>query len=479
VLLGLTIPLLAPAVAQAHPLGNFTVNAYAGLEIGRGQITIDYVVDMAEIPTFQALPTIDANGDGTESAAELDAYAAAQAPRLLRGLELSVGGTRVELSEQGETGALRPGQGGLHCLRLEIRFAGSAPRRGDLVFSDGNFADRIGWHEVTAVGVDGGSIVTSTVPSRSVSDRLLAYPQDLLQSPLRITTARVSYRPGTSTSTTPVEGATEPTTARPGVADGRFAALVSRRGAWLIGLALLLAAGLGALHALGPGHGKTLMAAYLVGSDGRLRHAVAVGVAVAAMHTASVLSLGLLVLSAERLFPVERVYGWLGLLSGVLAIAIGAGLLRSRLRRGEVAHEHDHGEVPAPHDHGHGEAFGPHEHDHAGGVPDGHLHPPRPMSKRGLVALALAGGVLPSPSALIVLLGSISIGRVGFGLALIAAFSVGLAASLVGAGALALRARSFVARRGSSLANRLLPIGSAAGIVVLGAFLAVRGLAQI
>ncbi|HYX80451.1 MAG TPA: High-affinity nickel-transporter [Actinomycetota bacterium] len=468
VLIAIAVPLLAPAVAAAHPLGNFTVNTYEGLQIGSGRIHVDLVVDMAEIPTFQELPAIDANGDGVASSSELEAYAAAEAPRLLRGLDLRVDGSPVRLSALERSATLRPGQGGLHCLRVEVLFGGRIPDRGAITFSNDDFADRIGWREITAVGVDGGHVVRSSVPPRSVSDRLLAYPTDLLQSPLRVTSATVRYRPGAATTLSPAaDGGTS--SARPGVADGRFAGLVSRHGAWLIAIALALASALGALHALGPGHGKTLMAAYLVSADGRLRHAVSVGVAVAAMHTASVLSLGLLVFSAERLFPIERVYGWLGLLSGVLAIAIGAGLLRTRLR-GRTG-------SPQGHDHVH-----PHHHEHGGEgepYPDHSGHARRPLSKRGLIALAFAGGILPSPSALIVLLGSISIGRVGFGLALIAAFSVGMAASLVGAGVLALRARAFVERRSAGRLARLLPIGSAAGIVLVGALLAARGLAQL
>jgi nickel/cobalt exporter len=456
VVIALAGPLLAPAVASAHPLGNFTVNSYAGLQIEHGRVHVDLVVDMAEIPTFQELPTIDANGDGVESASELEGYAAAEAPKLQRGLDLRVDGSPVELSVLDRSATLRPGQGGLHCLRLEVLFGARIPVRGSLAFSNDDFADRIGWREITAVGVDGGHVVGSSVPARSVSDRLLAYPTDLLQSPLRVTSATVRYRPGSSTAVSPVaDGGTS--TARSGVADGRFAALVSRHGVWLIVIALALARALGALHALGPGHGKTLMAAYLVGGGGRHRDALGVGVAVAAMHTTSVLALGLLVVSAERLFPVEAVYGWLGLASGALAILIGGALLLTRLRLLATSRR------TPPH---------AHLHEH-------HDHPPAPLSRRGLLALAFAGGALPSPSALVVLLGSISIGRVGFGLALIAAFSVGMAASLVGAGVLALRAGAFVARRSDGRVARLLPVGSAAGIVLVGALLAARGFAQL
>ena len=207
----------------------------------------------------------------------------------------------------------------------------------------------------------------------------------------------------------------------------------------------------GAVHALGPGHGKSLIGAYLVGSGGTLRQAVAVGAAVSVMHTASVLGLGLLVLSAERLFAPERVYPWLGLASGLVALGLGAALLVSRLHALSERRRHAHD----------------------------HPHPARPLSRRGLIALAFAGGILPSPSALVVLLGSVSIGRTGLGLVLIAAFSLGLAASLIAVGAVAIRARDMATGRLPAGLMRLAPVLSAACIVLAGVALTARGLFQI
>ena len=162
-------------------------------------------------------------------------------------------------------------------------------------------------------------------------------------------------------------------------------------------LAMALAFAFGAFHALGPGHGKTLMAAYLVGSGGRARQAVAVGGAVAVMHTASVLALGFVVLAATEVFPAERVYPWLGIGSGLVAFGLGAWMLVSAaggLERG--AHPH------------------PHQHDHR--------HPrARPTRGPGALAEGPRGarrgrGILPSPSALVVLLASVAAHRVGYGL---------------------------------------------------------------
>ena len=455
---------LWPAAAFAHPLGNFTINVYSGIHVMPGEVRIDYVVDMAEIPTFQEMANVDADGDGTASEAERARWADRTAPKLLSNLELSVGGRPVELHVVSSSTRLGPGQGGLSILRLEATFGGSVADEGTIRYRDDNYPGRIGWREITAVGEDGAAVERSSVPAESVSDALLSYPQDLLSSPLRVTAATVTYAPGVSVPAVPEPGTSAPGAARPGLAGGAFADLVSQTGLPLVALSILLAVGFGALHALGPGHGKTLMAAYLVGSGGRVRQAAAVGGAVAVMHTASVLALGLLVLSAERLLAPERVYPWLGLASGLVAVALGAGLLVSRLAAWGSARRHE-----LEHEGGPG-----HEYGHVHAVPDDPV-----LSRRSLTALAVAGGILPSPTALVVLLASAAFHRVVFGVVLIAAFSVGLAAALMAVGVLALRARDVVSRRMSSRWAQLVPVVSAGAIVAFGLVLMVRGFAQL
>jgi len=231
---------------------------------------------------------------------------------------------------------------------------------------------------------------------------------------------------------------------------------------------LLLAFGFGALHALGPGHGKTLMAAYLVGAGGRAGHAVAVGGSVAVMHTASVLALGFVVLTLTEVFAPERVYPWLGLASGLIAFGLGASLLVARLGSWSG-----------------GRSDPEHHHPHEGGstVQHGHAHPhpvpSRPLSRKSLTALAVAGGMLPSPTALVVLLAAVALDRIAYGLALIGAFSLGLATALVVVGLIALRARDVVAGRMSGRTARLVPVLSAASIALLGLVLTFRGFVQI
>ena len=278
-------------------------------------------------------------------------------------------------------------------------------------------------------------------------------------------------------STPPVAGAEAPGAVQRGGVDratAAFTALVGERslspGFALV--ALLLAVGLGAAHALAPGHGKTVMAAYLVGLRGTLRQAATIGATVTLTHTAGVLLLGL-VLTTSRAVASERVYPWLGLGSGLLLAGVGIGLLvRARPGHGHP-HPHEHPDPDHPH---------PHDHDHAGVVPGAG----RPLGWRGLVALGLAGGLVPSPSAVVVLLGGIALGQAWFGVALVLAYGLGMAATLTGVGLLLAHLRTRMDRRlrvpaGSVLGRigRLLPAVTASVIVLVGLGLAASGAAQL
>jgi ABC-type nickel/cobalt efflux system permease component RcnA len=408
--------------------------------------------------------------------------------------------------------------------------AGSIGRTGALTLSDTTYADHVGWHEVTAVGARGAVVSSSDVPEASVSDVLLHYPENLLQSPLDVTTARLSFEPGASDAAPGLPGSSgRGDGARPGVTGGAFARLATWTGLSVpaLLLAILLAMAFGAGHALLPGHGKTLIAAYLVGQGGRLRQAAQVGVSVALMHTASVLVLGLAILGLELVAP-DRIYPWVTLATGLLVIGMGTALVLQRLRdaRRVVAHGHHHGHSHG-HDHVHevllvapasvaeaaripamagvGAAAGsataiPVAHSlpassngHRGPVPNGlarhegdhhgadHSPPAertvldRPLSRKGLAGLAVAGGILPSPTAIVVLLATFSAHRVGFGLALIASFSLGMAAALIGVGLVAVRARTAVARRLSSRFVLILPVATAFVIAGLGVYLTIKG----
>jgi len=504
VLLSLTV---ATPAAQAHPLGNFTINRSSALVISMDRVTVLYTVDMAEIPTFQEKPRIDADGDGGLAGEELDGYAQGLGRSLIQEVTLTADGEMVPLTLGDCRASLRPGQGGLSTLRIEATFSGELPsERTALAYEDRNFTDpeRLGWKEVTARAVDGQGIESSSVPSTSPSDRLRRYPQDLLSSPFDVTTAHLIVAPaaaGGRGSSSASEGG-----GRPDALGGSFAALIERPlSPPFFFVAVLLALSFGALHALGPGHGKTVMAAYLVGAQGRVQDALLVGVAVSFMHTASVVALGLATLAASNLFAPEAVYPWLSLATGVVVLSLGGWLLVSRtaplLNAGpEWGHSHEHGH-PHTHSHEHPGAYS-YEHraphstgpGHGDSTAHGHAHPPGPahsvgrghshgprggggapvLSWRGLGAVALSGGLLPSPTALVVLLGAVALDRIAFGVVLVTAFSVGLAAALTAVGVLVLRARDFANGRLGHRAGALLPVLSAAAIVAVGLWLTAR-----
>jgi len=575
--------------AAAHPLGNFTVNTYSGLRVGPDRLVVDYVVDMAEIPTFQTRQAIDTDDNGRVTGSEAATWRDRECPRLATGLRATVGGRPATLAVTGSALTFPMGVGGLETLRLECALAAPFPAGGSLTYTDTNLEGRVGWREITAIG-DRATLEAADVPSTSPSARLTTYPQDQLSSPLNQRTASLRFHPGgppaaplagpdggsaagsgggsadenptsrceaprrgslaepgtgcAALSTPPVAGAGTPGAVQRGGVDratAAFTALVGERslspGFALV--ALLLAVGLGAAHALAPGHGKTVMAAYLVGLGGTLRQAATIGATVTLTHTAGVLLLGL-VLTTSRAVAPERVYPWLGLGSGLLLAGVGIGLLvRARPGHGHP-HPHGHDHHPHPHNHGHdhdhhqpqpltpqpaltmpgppeGEPNRPgdgmpasvhspdHEphppdHDHPPPHPPDHDHPPphhhdhrgvapgagRPVGWRGLVALGLAGGLVPSPSAVVVLLGGIALGQAWFGVALVLAYGLGMATTLTGVGLLLAHLRTRLDGRlrvpaGSVLGRlgRLLPAATASVIVLVGLGLAASGAAQL
>jgi ABC-type nickel/cobalt efflux system permease component RcnA len=271
-------------------------------------------------------------------------------------------------------------------------------------------------------------------------------------------------------------------------------------------LSLLVAFGFGALHALGPGHGKSVVAAYLVGSRGTPRHALGLGLTVTATHTAAVYGLGLVTLVASDLVAPEHMFLYLGVVSGALIVLMGGFLLVSRvrgvLRPRDVEEVHRHGlfgakhsHLPTEHDHAHAHAparasggwyrqparwnAAPghvHEHGHDARVAAEAAGPASNVTWRGLVTLGIAGGLIPCPSALVVMLAAISLGQVLFGMALIVAFSFGLAGVLVAIGMALVLGRRLSGRRASRIVQRpivawalaALPIVSAAAVTLAG-----------
>jgi nickel/cobalt exporter len=442
--LGAVAVLMAPATASAHPLGNFTVNRYAGIEIAGSEIYLRYVLDLAEIPTYQLGGTVRHAG---------------YASRLARQLELTLDGRRATLAVVERRVSSRPGAGGLRTLRLDIVYRASGEGR-ELVFVDKAFPGRIGWREVTVAAREDARVLETSAPATSESNVLRAYPQDLLRSPLDVSSALATFERGDVAGAPPVLA----TAAAPRHTGSGFEALIEQ-GDLSVGvllLSFLVAAFWGAAHALTPGHGKALVAAYLVGTRGTPRHAFMLGGTVTVVHTAGVFALGFVTLGLSQFILPEQLYPWLTLVSGLLVVAVGASVLRQRLRSHGGGNEHHH--------HHHDR----HEHDHGASH---HHHDDDRLTSRGILGVGVAAGLLPCPSALVVLLSAIALHRVGLGLALIVAFSVGLAATITAIGLVAVLAqRTFGRLSLNGRVVRALPAVSAALILAVGVVITARAI---
>ena len=468
--------LVAPPTSLAHPLGNFSISRYAGLRIAPHAIELRYVLDMAEIPTFLEMQE---NGIVPEVGhPSLRGYLDRQTVRLQEGLRIEVNGQRLPL--QGVTSEIvfPPGAGELPTLKLGIVYRASlaamcvdAPCH--LHYHDSNFPGRLGWQEVIAVAEPGIIVDQSSVPAPDRSRALTDYPAELLRNPPQVLEAEVRFRqeraPHVATTTAappPLTGQTPVTGASLTTPRNALTELVTAQqlSPGMIGLALIVAVGLGALHALEPGHGKTVVAAYLVGTRGTLRHALYLGLIVTATHTAGVYLLGVVTLYLSHYVVPERLYPWLGGLSGLLIAGLGCGLFVRRYMGASQAHAHAHGHSHAHqpshfHTHAHAHHHEAIYHDHTAPheVSYAQLPVEETMSSRALLALGVTGGIVPCPAALVVLLSAIALQRVGFGLLLIVAFSVGLAGVLMTLGLLMVSARQVIARvqgEGKSVCSR-------------------------
>jgi nickel/cobalt transporter (NicO) family protein len=419
-LAGLVVALAVPAAASAHPLGNFTINRFSRVEVSGPRLYVRYVLDLAEIPTFQA--------------GRIDAQA--YTGRIAHGAQLTVDGRPARLVPRAHALAHPPGAGGLRTTRLEVIMRG--PRLGgpaEVSYRDTNYADRIGWKE----------IVVGNAPSRS--HELRAYPKDLLASPLDETSVSTRLAPSAGADVPPALSSGETLAAPDRVADSGFARLIGRDrlGFWVVLASLGLALFWGAAHALSPGHGKSIVTAYLVGQRGTPRHAAVLGLTVTVTHTIGVFALGLVTLLLSRFVVPDHLYPWLNLVTGLLVVGIGGSVLRARWRHSRI------------------HARGEHHHHHH------HHHAPTDLRARSLLAVGVSGGLLPCPSALVVLLAAVSLHRLAYGFVLILAFSIGLAATITGIGVVAVLARSAFARLSfEGRVLRLLPAASAAAILAAG-----------
>jgi ABC-type nickel/cobalt efflux system permease component RcnA len=506
-------------------MGNFSINRYSGLTVGTDRVDLRYIVDMAEIPAFTELATIREDRGTNLSDTERQAYIARKSAELSSNLHFSVAGKDVSLTLVDAKLTFPPGQFDSPTLRLDLNFRGEVAvnESATLQYRDDNFTDRLGWKEIVATTGEGVRIVNSTVPATDLSKALTDYSSDSVETRPNVASAEITFEPGiAAASTTQAAAASQQSNGgldlgawirdQESVLTNLLTTKDMPLGFLLFGLGLAFA--MGAAHALSPGHGKTIVAAYLVGTRGTPKHAAFLGLTVTFTHTIGVFLLGVVVLSLQQYVVPETIYPWLGFGSGVLIMLVGISLFvqrfrywqRSRATTLAVAHTHDghtHTHDHAadhdhPHDHDHDLAHAhdhshdhdhdhDHEHDHDPAVPHSHgpfsrphTHLPangQPVTIGSLLALGISGGIIPCPSALVVLLASIRLARVDLGLLLILAFSLGLAVVLTGIGLLTVWGKGLVGRVkfNKGILSRL-PMASALAVSCLGIFLAINSL---
>ncbi len=445
--LAAAIAVAAPA-ASAHPLGNFSINHLVTVRVEAHRIDLHYVLDQAEIPTFQ------------ERGLSTTTVLARKEAEVKARLAVTVDGVAAPLTLVSDATLTHPpGQGGLALTRVELNL--TAPLRtpkASVAVHDGTFPGRVGWKAIVAAPGTGAD-VRSSVPSADPTHGLRAYPQDALASPLDERDATLTVHPGSGTLTAPNGHVDHTATTENRSGDGFagiFADAAAGRG--VLVFLLLAAFGWGAVHALSPGHGKSMVAAYLIGTRGTVRHALALGAAVTITHTLGVFALGIVTLALSQYVLPEQLYPWLNLVSGLLVLAIGAGVLRARVKGARHGHHHDHGDYRG-HDH--------HHHD---------------LSTKGVIAMGASAGLLPCPSALVVLLAAVAQHQVALGLLMIVVFSLGLAATLSGLGIAVVSAGRLAQRSRVNIPvalTRALPALSALVIVIAGAVLTLNAVPQL
>lgn len=568
--IGFALAALLPRAAYAHPMGNFSVSHFSGIHIAPGGIEIQYILDMAEIPTFQEMQASSIVPDPHDP--RVIAYLSQKAVALKGALSLTLDAQPLVLEVVSEDVAFPPGAGGLPTMKIGVVYrapfeAGTcAAGLCTLEYHDGNLPDRAGWKEIVATADTAVPMRSSTAPALSRSQELTNYPTDLINSPPQDLSARLMFVPAAGVpggspirgeqhgsadtaipklarSFTPPKQATRPVDSKPapalatastvtdthpnltvrvpstslspararldlkgnerGTPRSRFTELIASNqcGLWFLVTAALIAAALGGLHALEPGHGKTIVAAYLVGSQGTAAHALWLGLIVTVTHTAGVYALGLITLYASRYIVPDHLYPWLGIVSGLTIAGLGLYMLGRRCtgHAHQHGHSHHHGWFGHSHSHDHDHDYH-HQHDHSehghgsehqhhnqthSHAHDHHHHEhleqgARSFSYRQLVALGVTGGIVPCPAALVVLLSAVSLHRIAFGLYLIVAFSVGLAAVLISIGLVTVYARRLLARvpTDGPVITRWLPMASAAVITCLGVAIVFQGLAS-
>ncbi|NEC88510.1 nickel/cobalt transporter [Streptomyces sp. SID12501] len=448
---------LAAAPAQAHPTDEIVQQAYLTPDGSRLDVQLVLIPGVLVAPAFAK--ALDTDGDARLGADET----AAHAQRVMSALGLKAGGQAVPLELTRSTYAdyaLLAAAGGAVTLDLTA----TLPSGGDSV----TFTNRYDPPGTSPTTVQANVLVPAGEPAEPANveraDEGRTITIDLPDAPASAVTSPNSARQAASDS------------------DAMLGALRSPLSSpWALPALIGTCALLGAFHALTPGHGKALLASYLVGAHSTSRQAVILGGVITVTHTASVIALGAAVLFAGQFIVPGVLVPVLEVASGLVVLVLGIRLLRRRWpRKGETAHAHSHGHAhphPHPHADAHGDA-GQGGHTHG---PDGHHHhhlPVMPTTFRSIATMGVSGGIVPCPEALTVLLLAIGLGRTALGLTMIIAFSVGLAGVLVGLGLILVHTRAGLERfRGSGPGPvmRWLPTASAGVVTVLGLTIAVNG----
>ncbi|MDQ2681346.1 MAG: hypothetical protein M3Y21_10085 [Candidatus Eremiobacteraeota bacterium] len=457
--------------ASAHPLGNFTINHLAEVATKDGQLQVVYVLDIAEIPTFQIMH--QASGDGNWSRAQMQTWADSEIALVQSGFDVKVDGKSLTLQPSGATARNRPGAGGLPLLYWVGHFSATlqAGEKHAISINDGVYQDRrIGWKDII--------VAPQTEPTHA----LQVYPSALIGTPRRVTSLTFTVQPNGTASSIVASSDAAPsvggfnTLVRVTALSEMFAS--KNQSPLFILLTILAAFALGAMHAVEPGHGKALLAFTLVGARATTKQAMILAASLTFAHTIGVFILGGVLFFAAG-FVSENIYPWITLISGIAIAIIGARSLmryfrgRTMFAQSQVQ-AHDHAQ---PHDHA---REGAHQHDHGDGHSHSHVIPgSTPIKFSAAVWAAMSGGVAPCPAAIVVLLAALRLHKLGYGMILIVIFSLGLAAVLTGLGIGVVHGASWLSQR--SKFDKLVaygPLISACLISIVGAVMVGQGFSQ-
>ncbi len=503
--------------AGAHPMGNFAVCHFSAVRAFPDEVRIHYIIDIAEVPTFHELKKLDTNGDKKYTDEEIAAYRDKIDDLLASGLQLEIDGVQQPLKIRKSLLEIRDGLPGLKVMWIELQLSAAVPARQwpkrTVEYVDNNFPDIMGWKEIRVYGSPETVIIDTSDLSPKKSNALTEYPESLTSDPPLDLKVTFTFGPGESDKLYALDSGKVNEKSKTVMG---FAARVKKifdiypylkkesLSTHAVVVGLIFAFVLGCFHALSPGHGKTLVAAYLVGTRGKPTDALTLGLIVTFTHVAAVLAIFAVLLSFWARLNTEHLYGWLGVSSGIIIALMGVWIIMRNYRGRYIPHVHDefgrhvspeelkkrpelleyaHGHTHDGHAHHHGEYTHthdghshdhnldvahtpshdhahehthardhahdvhqhvhcahdhthPHSHDHSGEPAAGDVSEAAAADKKGvhlidLLTLGITGGIVPCPTAIIILFASIGLNRLGFGLMLMVSFSVGLAFVLI------------------------------------------------